>query len=110
MISVFFMYIHFADVSVTVTPMSATCQRTRLLTMKSVDVNTTLAVLTARRAFLCTTTGLGPVRRNPVLMSASVSVSVDFGRTQSNMLLVKFTFENNLPYYTLSFIGIITLQ
>lgn len=68
--------------------------------MKSVDVNTTLAVLTVRRAFLCTTTGLGPVRRNPVLMSVSVSVSMAFGRTQSNMLLVKFTFENNLPYNT----------
>lgn len=49
--------------------------------MKSVDVNTTLAVLTVRRAFLCTTTGLGPVRRNPVLMSVSVSVSIAFDHT-----------------------------
>lgn len=69
--------------------------------MKSVDVDTTLTVLTVRRAFLCTTTGLGLVRRNPVLMSVSVSVSIAFDRTQSNMLLVKLTFENNLPYYTI---------
>lgn len=64
--------------------------------MKSVDVNTTLAVLTVRRAFLCTTTGLGPVRRNPVLMSVSVSVSIAFDHTH----IKQATFENKLPYNT----------